>query len=340
MLVPVQFIKKGFILSKSYPDLGLTMDTVLTDEVITLLKNSGLTNIYVREVTPYEHIINDCLNLINGEQSLLHVHNLLKCQNLTSTFEKEASDITMDIIGDILNKNSNGQSVENLSEYDSTTYQHSLRVCVLSLITGMHMNLSDELLKTLGIAALLHDLGKLCVDKSILNKPTNLSNSDWCVIRMHPVWGADLAPVSHMIKDAIRAHHERLDGQGYPLGLKDTEIPLLARIIAVADVYDALTSVRPYRLPWSSDKVMDYLEENAGTVFDEQVVLHFKEAVTIFPEGTLVLLSDNSYAIVTRHNAKHLHSPTVVNHNGEEIDLSTDERTIVCAAVNYVKDIQ
>lgn len=338
MQIPVKYLKEGFVLSKSYPALKLELGDIVTSDVITLIKNNGLQTIHVREVTPYEHIMADCLRLIDKDQALLRVRNLLKSQVSSSGFEEEATSTTIDILGDILNTKSNGESIKCIEVYDETTYCHSLRVCILSLITGIHMRLDEEQIRQLGVAAILHDLGKLCVDKAILNKPTNLSNSDWCVMQMHPVWGAQFANVSEPIKKAICAHHERLNGQGYPYGLAGDAIPLLARIISVADVYDALTSVRPYRDPWAPADVIVYLEDNVDEVFDANIVQHFKEAITMFPEGTLVMLSDNTYAIVSKHNANDLKSPTVITQDGEEVDLSKDDRYILCAAVDYVKD--
>jgi len=129
-------------------------------------------------------------------------------------------------------------------------------------------------------AARLHDLGKIAVPEYILLKSGRLTEDEFAEIRRHPSYGADLlASVSvtfRPIADVVRAHHERWDGLGYPLGLKGEEIPRLARLIAVVDVFEALTSERPYRSPMPAVQAMQYIRNGAGTQFDPELVEEFE----------------------------------------------------------------
>jgi putative nucleotidyltransferase with HDIG domain len=165
-----------------------------------------------------------------------------------------------------------------VDEKSSWTHGHSNRVAALAIELAEQMGWSDAELDLLHRAALLHDLGKIGIPLEILDKPDRLNDEEFAVIRTHPDRGAKIlepvrayAPVIPM----VRHHHERYDGSGYPDGLAGTTIPLGARILAVADVYDAVSVTRPYREAWSHAEVCAYLRENAGTLFDPEVVAAF-----------------------------------------------------------------
>lgn len=154
---------------------------------------------------------------------------------------------------------------------DGYTRGHTQRVCELSLRIGQELKLPKERLRVLTQAAMLHDIGKIGVPDSILNKPGPLTPEEFAVIRDHPVRGHAIirdVPSLRAEIGGVRHHHERLDGSGYPDGLVGDQIPLEARIIAVADVYDALTSARPYRPAWSPERALAYLDEQAGVTLD------------------------------------------------------------------------
>ena len=139
---------------------------------------------------------------------------------------------------------------------------------------------------------MLHDLGKIAVPEFVLQKQGRLSEEEFSEIRRHPSYGADLlASVStefRPIADVVRAHHERWDGQGYPLGLHTDEIPLMARIIAIVDVFEALTSERPYREPMGPEHALEYIRNGAGTQFDPRIVPLFE---SLYERGGLVCSS-------------------------------------------------
>jgi len=158
---------------------------------------------------------------------------------------------------------------------DPYTAGHSYRVTLTALRIGEAMGLSGEQLRALAQGGLVHDVGKLRVPDHILNKPGPLTPEERRIIEEHPVTGYEMCSRLGFMPDelaVIRHHHERWDGQGYPDRLRGTEIPLLARILAVADVYDALTSRRAYREPWTHEQAREYVLANAGTQFDPECV--------------------------------------------------------------------
>lgn len=169
-----------------------------------------------------------------------------------------------------------------LEARDGETKEHSWRVRRYSRLLGQEMNLSKRELEALDRGALLHDIGKINVRDAVLLKQGPLDDEEWQQMRTHPTIGASVVQLLPAWQDAlpvITYHQERWDGSGYPLGLAGTDIPLLARIFAVADVYDALTSDRPYRSPMKPLEALDYIESQANIHFDPQVVRHMSRII-------------------------------------------------------------
>lgn len=159
---------------------------------------------------------------------------------------------------------------------------HSRRVSQLCIAMGHTLGLSQAQTIELGKIGLLHDIGKIAIPSEILNKPEPLLPWEWKEIHQHPIHGHRfLSAVVGLaeVAEAVLAHHERLDGSGYPYGLRGQQIPLLARIVAVADAYDAMVSARPYRLAFSYGQAVQELKRGAGTQFDPRVVKAFVDLV-------------------------------------------------------------
>jgi len=178
------------------------------------------------------------------------------------------------------------QTIEALSKSldakDTYTSGHSSRVKDYSLRLAHFMKLTDKQIQNIEKAALLHDIGKIGIDDSILRKPSGLTNDEYNEIKMHPVIGADILENINFLKEIskiIRHHHERYDGRGYPNGLKGDEISIEAAILAIADVYDAMTSNRPYRNSLDTQTALDEIRVNSGTQFNPQVTNAFLEMV-------------------------------------------------------------
>ncbi len=175
---------------------------------------------------------------------------------------------------------------------DHETEGHSRRVTELTVRIAQHMGFNDDELAHIRRGALLHDIGKIGIPDSILNKPGPLNDEEWAIMRMHPTLAYDLLHPIAFLAPAIDipwCHHEKWDGTGYPRGLRGEQIPLAARIFAVVDVYDALTSARPYRPAWSSERALNYIREQAGRQFDPKVVEVFM-AVMAADQATPALL--------------------------------------------------
>ena len=158
---------------------------------------------------------------------------------------------------------------------DHETIGHTQRVVALSLSLASMLDLSEEELVHLKRGALLHDIGKMGIPDQILLKPGSLTDDEWLIMRKHPVYAYEWLAGIKYLHSALNIpyyHHEKWDGSGYPIGLKGAEIPLAARIFAIVDVWDALTSNRPYRKAWSPEETFDYIVQRGGSHFDPQLI--------------------------------------------------------------------
>lgn len=163
---------------------------------------------------------------------------------------------------------------------DRETEGHSRRVTELSIKLAQAMGMNDEEIVHMRHGALLHDMGKIGIPDSILHKPDDLTEQEWVIMRQHPRFAFEMLNSIEYLREALEIpyfHHEKWDGTGYPQGLKGEQIPIAARIFAVADVWDALTSDRPYRPAWSREAALHFIQEQSGKHFDPRVVdLFFK----------------------------------------------------------------
>jgi putative nucleotidyltransferase with HDIG domain len=158
---------------------------------------------------------------------------------------------------------------------DPYTKGHSERVAKIAVVLATELNLSDRDIENIEYTALLHDIGKIGIDDSILGKSSKLSNEEFKKIKEHPIVGAKIIEPVDFLKNSYKTiyhHHEKYNGGGYPDGLKEKDIPLCARIIAVADAYDAMGSDRPYRKKLSKEKILKEFTEQSGKQFDPQIV--------------------------------------------------------------------
>ncbi len=203
-------------------------------------------------------------------------------------------------------------SLARLRTTDDYTFTHSVNTCAFSLLLARAHGL-EEISESVGMGALLHDVGKVAVPLELLHKPTCLTEEEWQVVRKHPAAGLDLLQIQDPVAErAVGQHHERLDGRGYPLGLRDPDIHVAGKIVAIADIYDAMTSCRPYHDAHSPAHAMHWIFQNGGTHVDSRLALSFVQSMGIYPVGTVVRLSTDELAVVAKVNPRAVHCPCVV----------------------------
>jgi putative nucleotidyltransferase with HDIG domain len=183
-------------------------------------------------------------------------------------------------------------SLARLKNSDEYTYMHSVAVCALMIALARQLGLAEEQVREAGMAGLLHDIGKMMIPDDILNKPGKLTDSEFDTVRSHPLAGGkilmDSQQVSAMVLDVCLHHHEKVDGSGYPHRLKGDQISLFAKMGAVCDVYDAITSDRPYKNGWDPAESIRKMAEWCKGHFDDAVFKAFVKSVGIYPTGSLV----------------------------------------------------
>jgi putative nucleotidyltransferase with HDIG domain len=207
-------------------------------------------------------------------------------------------------------------SVTRLKDFDNYTFTHSVNVSVLAISLGKRLGLSEHDLNALGLAGLLHDIGKMQIPEQILNKPGKLTEAEFNVMKQHAYRGyvylKSTRSVSEEILQAVRHHHEKSDGSGYPDGLREAKIPKFAKIISVADVYDAITSERVYRKGMLPFEAMCRMFSWSGKQFNDALVRFFISIVGIYPAGTMVMLDTKEVAIIVGPNKNEPLRPRVL----------------------------
>jgi putative nucleotidyltransferase with HDIG domain len=206
-------------------------------------------------------------------------------------------------------------SLARLKTADEYTYMHSVAVCALMVSLARQMELNDDDTRGAGLAGLLHDVGKMAVPMEVLNKPGKLTDEEFAQVKRHPEEGWRILKESGASDaaalDVCLHHHEKTNGTGYPKGLQDAEISRLAKMGAVCDVYDAITSNRPYKKGWDPAQSLKQMASWVNGHFDPRIFQAFVSSLGIYPTGSLVLLDNQRLAVVTDQSSESLLKPVV-----------------------------
>lgn len=188
-------------------------------------------------------------------------------------------NFNIDFIKNIINKYNLYNYLKEIKKYDEDTFIHCIRVSIISLLLAQKLNFDKNSIEELIITALLHDLGKIQINKKILNKKERLTTEEFNLIKTHSIFGYNLLKnnenISNITKISILFHHENENGSGYPFNLKNNEIPLYSKIVHIADNYDALKSKRVYKDSFTKESCITYLQSNKDIMFDSNILKEF-----------------------------------------------------------------
>lgn len=304
-------VKENDILGKS----------ILTNEGNVLLRSGvKLTNQYIKNLRKlgvlYVYIEDDRLDDIDIEderlcslkqQTMKNMNKIIK--NLNNANKKEAKNslrIVENLVEYIIESGDINKSLYDIKTYDNYTYVHCIDTGIMATFLGEGMGFDLDELIELGKGAILHDIGKIKIPSKIINKKGKLTEEEFLEIKNHPIYGKEILVknmyISDVVIDAVEQHHEKIDGSGYPYGLKGNQISKFGKVVCICDVYDAVSNDRSYRKKFSPNEAYELILGGSGSMFDEKIVMKFKETFAIYPLGSCVRLSNEVEGYVVRQN--------------------------------------
>lgn len=311
--IPTFCLKEGMLLGKSIYNkngsLLLREGTPIKEQYIAKVIELDIQGVYIDDE------ISKGINVKNVINDELRFNTVNKIKDIFIDIEKDsqsldahisAANMQVENMIDELIENKNVMvNMVDIKSFDEYTYHHSVNVCILSIIMGISLDLTKDELTCLGMGALLHDIGKVFIHQDLLNKVEKLTTEEFAIMKEHSMDGyryiKSKFDFPYQTNLGVLQHHEKFDGSGYPLGKAGEEISIFGRIIAVADVYDALVSNRYYKKALLPSEAMEYIMGGAGAHFDFDVVNIFIRKVAAYPLGTCVRLSNGSKGIVVEN---------------------------------------
>ncbi|MEN8907196.1 MAG: HD-GYP domain-containing protein [Clostridiales bacterium] len=330
--LPLSNIKTG---------MKLARDVILDDGRILLLSGFVIKPRYKRKLEmfniPYIYInkTKSKLEKIYPDESI-YSSAIKTIKNIFNEV-RDGYELDIDLVRETVN-NLLGQISQNntliqltgISDIKSYTYVHSVDVCIYSLNTAIALNYNRKDLVNLGIAAILHDIGKSKIPIEIMEKPGVLSENEFNIMKLHTIYGYEILTKTDGLKNSIAnvawQHHEKINGKGYPLGLKNSLIPDFAKIVSISDVFDALSSDKIYKKKMLPHKVKEVLLENVSKQFDPYFTKVFIENIILYPKNLYVQLDNGYIGVIIKENKKDPAKPILrINSNdnvSQIIDLS------------------
>jgi HD-GYP domain-containing protein (c-di-GMP phosphodiesterase class II) len=311
--IPLEYIQPEMKVAQnvysSDSQILLTKGAILKDSYLQQLRFFDIAYVYVEDGFSNGIEVEDVINEKTRIEAMTTVKELLSdVKNQMSSGKgiminsQKLQQSIQDIIAELFENRKLLVNLVDIRTSDSYTFAHSVNVAVLALITGIGLGLHETQLKHLAMAAMLHDIGKTCVPDEILNKKGSLTPEEMVIMQKHTEFGKKILScqpnLSIFCGRVAYEHHEKMNGSGYPRGLKDDDIHLFSKITSIVDVYDAITSNRSYHSQHLPHEGYEYLSACGGSIFDYDIVTTFLRHVACYPVGTIVQISSGEIGIV------------------------------------------
>ena len=335
--------------------LILPRGLVLTDKTITKLEFYSIINVRVEDEMSQEYLDNpeadediSYSERIKKSPQFLEFkerfdNEVPKFQALIDSVSKEGKELNVDTMlncVDVILESDDGylnvfDMLHNMRQYDDMTYVHSINVALICNVFARWLKMSDEETRLATICGLLHDIGKISIPDIIIKKPAKLTQDEFAIVKKHALEGYNILrrfDISEHIMNAALMHHERCDGSGYPFGIRNSKIDTYAKLVAIADVYDAMTSARVYRGPMCPFKVIEIFENEGLQKYDTRFIMTFLENIVNTYMLHRVKLNNGTLGDVVFINRSSLARPTIKSKD-DFIDLSLHPELYIEAIV-------
>lgn len=345
-------LKPGMKIDQSIVDrLGrnlVTRGSILDEYIIDSMLKMGIMTVYIQEGTIEPEDIESKISPdIKRKIEKLHTDDPAKV-NLSASVRKRVSEgiqfiynnaesdklanatdsIASDLMKAIDSNDAIAIDINELKTSDEYTFKHSVDVATIAMILGKQQGLSKQQVYELGVSGLLHDVGKTRIPIEILNKPARLNDDEFAIMKQHSVYGYHMlekkGEFNKEICYAVLQHHEKINGKGYPLGFNEKQITPYAKILSVADIYDALVTERPYKSAFSQRDAVEMIMSMTGEL-DMTAMKSFLESMILYPVDSIVDLSNGEKAKVVKNSPHYILRPTVVGiESGKVYNLGED----------------
>ncbi len=331
----------------------------LTRKMLDRLRSLNVSAIYIEDERTSDILIEDIVSEETRREAMSVIFDSFRAfqeeprkwqQAFTSQqVGRRLKEVMKSIVDELKQNRSAMNLLGTICGVDHYVYSHSFNVALYSTAVGLKAGLSDKEIVEIGIGGLLHDVGKMAIPLEILKKPGKLTDEEYAVIKTHTELGFELLrrqdEIPLLAAHCAYQHHERLDGSGYPRGLKGDEIHHFAKIMAVCDVFDALTSDRVYRPAILPHEAMELIYAGADSLYDKQIVEEFRNTIALYPLGLVVTLNTGEVGVVVDYNRGAPSRPVVrvlrdaqgrVLDKLYEIDLSKRLNIVITACDTFI----
>jgi len=319
-LVAIQDISGEEILAQPIYDIDgrklLNQGIRLKPSYIEKLHDKGIFSVYVEDQISEGIELDDTLCLETRIKAKQVVNQELNRYVRSKEIHlQELVNLVNELVDEILSSRKDLINLKDVRQQDEFLFAHLVNVCALSIMLASKIGYSKEKVKSIALGALLHDFGKIIIPPSLLHKESDFSPEELLELRKHTLYGYNIlkddSSINSTVKITVLMHHENLDGTGYPLGMSGDKIHYSARIVAICNLFDKITCDRNFKLALSTADAVEQLTCSAGTILDKSFTDEFLSMIPIFPNGTLVLLSNGLIGIVISNNSQSLTRPVV-----------------------------